>query len=107
LSSHHIYHLLHDVGYISRHQRKKKKTANGRGDEPATNASEENLRPVTRRQTSRNQQQETTPEERTESQYEGSSETQDEVPGRQQNTHSQSEAALLLWHLFSSNSSST
>jgi len=76
-------------------QKKQKKTANGHGGESATNASEENLRPVTRRQTRRNQQQETTPEERKESQHEGSSETQDEVPGRQQNTRSQSEAAPL------------
>jgi len=76
--------------------KQKKKTANGRGGEPATNASEENLRPVTRRQTRRNQQQETMPEERTESQHEGSLETRDEVPPRkQQNTRSQSEAAPL------------
>jgi len=74
---------------LKRCQSKKKKTANGRGGEPATNASEENLRPVIRRQTCQNQQQETTPEERTENQHEGSSETRDEVPGGQQNTNKQ------------------
>jgi len=55
---------VEDEFELKRCQSKKKKTANGRGGEPATNALEENLRPVTHRQTHRNQQQETTPEQK-------------------------------------------